>query len=350
MIHKTAAVLLFAASALCQEAIPARAFLLDDYRNIACVDLAKMRELDIWDDLRASVLSIMFVELEKELGGSLDALDRATIVSQIGEDGDVRQALEVRLLEGNAPLGVPKSMNNGWVCEEIEGRKVWQRNVYRAERMYQPNPNVQVWGTGNALDPVFAGKPRQGLPGPDVMSLLSGKGAALAYFVVDVEHPVLRRNILGKVFEGVEWPAGEEPKFVCMRVLATGDPDDPHLTVEVVLRHIKESGVAISDKAVEALLERVRTMPEMRVLRPVLARFQKRQDGADLRLVADLGRSRQAVGLLAPLALGVMMPAQVVEAQVIEAQAAAEEELVEEPPPPPPPAPPKKKGEGGGQR
>ncbi|MCB9884747.1 MAG: hypothetical protein H6838_04600 [Planctomycetes bacterium] len=336
---KAVPVLLFAALAVAQEPIPAKSFVLDDYHNVVSVDLAKLRAKDIWGDLEASVLKPVLTELEREFGGPLDSLDRMLLVAEFGDPAeDARLIREVRVFEGNTGLPVPTSLQaKTWEKRDLGGREVWCRSGFREERMYQPSANVQVWGTGLALDPVFEGEKRHGMPCADVMSLLSGKEESLAYIVLDVTRGPLRNQLLRGLFKDVDWPQGQEPSFLALRLLVTGDPDDPHLTVEAVLRHAADGeGVAVSDKAIDAFLERARTAPEFRAMRPVLREFHKKRDRADLLLVADLGRSRQAVGNVAGIVIALLGPQG--RAATVEAEVA-----VPPPPPPPPVEPPKKK-------
>lgn len=334
MIRVTA-VLLLATLAIAQDPIPARSFLLDDYRNVVSVDLARLRDKGIWGDLEASILGPMFGEMEREFGGPLDALDRLLLVAEFGEPvDDARQIREVRIFEGNKGLPLPNSFQYGnWEKQDMKGREVWCREGYRGERMYQPSPEVQVWGTSLALDPVFEGEKRRGMPCADVMSLLSGKNEVLAYIVLDVTRGPLQERVLKGMFGDAVWPQGQAPSFLSIRLMATGDADDPHLTVEATLRHATDGeGVAVSDKAIDAFLEKARTDPAMRVMQPALKKCTKKRDRADLRLVADLGRSREAVGHVAGIALALLKPGQ---PEVVEP--------VAKDPPAPPPAPEPKK-------
>jgi hypothetical protein len=64
----------------------------------------------------------------------------------------------------------------------------------------------------------------------------------------------------------------------------------------------------VTAKGADALLERLVAMPEMRAVKPVLAKVEKKRDRGDLVYSVDLGRVRDAVGkvamLAAPLFLG----------------------------------------------
>jgi hypothetical protein len=44
---------------------------------------------------------------------------------------------------------------------------------------------------------------------------------------------------LAGLLGGGEWPVDDPPRVLGVKVLATGDPDDLHLTIEAVLRHKK---------------------------------------------------------------------------------------------------------------
>jgi hypothetical protein len=107
---------------------------------------------------------------------------------------------------------------------------------------------------------------------------------------------------------GGDWPEDDMPQLLGARLLATGDEDDPHLTVEAVLRHQKAGdGIKVTEALSDGLLEKFRANPQMRLLRPLLKKVVKEVDGTDLVLRLDLGRVRNAVGHLATLALPMFM-------------------------------------------
>src|SRR5262245_38116103 len=120
-----------AASTLCcalaalpaQSPLTAKSFLPSDYRNIAFVDLAAMRDKGIWDELQASVLTAAFQQMEKEIGVGLRSLDRVTTVADpgSGEHGrlDAPDAWRVTVFEGNSKLGLPESVLQNWTEQKI---------------------------------------------------------------------------------------------------------------------------------------------------------------------------------------------------------------------------------------
>ncbi len=288
-----------------QAPLAAKAFFPNDYRHIAFVDLAAMRTRGIWEELEGSVLKLMFSQIEKEAGFALRALDRVTMVGDLreGASDDRREGTQVRVLEGNAPLGVPESVQQLWSKETLGTYEVRRRSRGSSDELFvSPRPEVQVYGSMRLVEPPLLGKPSAGTPCPDVMSLLSGRNDQLAYGVFDVSGELLQKNVLAKLFPDTTWPAGEAPSFMCLRLLATGDADDPHLSVEAVLRHGKEGpGMDASSKAFDELLARLVAMPQLRSLKPVWKRVEAKRHGADLIYVTDLGRVRDAVGHVAML-------------------------------------------------
>jgi len=287
-----------------QSPLAAKSFLPSDYRNVVCADLAAMRNKGIWDELQASVLKTVFQQMEKEAGFELGALDRVTSVADPGTGNswrDTADSTRVMVFEGNASLGMPESMRQHWTEEKIGAFTV--RALRDLELCVNPRPELLVFGSASVVRPVLEGKPHSGLPSADVMSLLSGRDDSLAYLVFNTALPLLRNEVLGRVFPDTPWAEGQAPAFVCVRVLATGDADDPHLGVEAVLRHAAEgAGMDVSATAADALLERLAAMPQLRTVKPLLQRVEKKRDRTDLVYSLDLGRAREAVGQVAALA------------------------------------------------
>ncbi|MBL8751896.1 MAG: hypothetical protein JNK15_01240 [Planctomycetes bacterium] len=303
-IHAPALCLL-ATTLLAQEAQPkpltARSFLPDEHRMAVHADIVAMRDRGIWDELQASVMKLAFKQMEKELGFPLASLDRVTMVGEIdGADAERPRTREVLVLEGNTDLAMHDRVR-GWEVFDVGGRDL-RRSGNRC--WVQPDPKLQVQGDESLVRPVLEGKPRAGMPCADVMSLLSGRKDQLAWFVFDVTHPKLRQGSLGQLFPGVEWPAGDAPTFVCLRVVMLGEDDDPHLGFEAVVRHAKEGdGLAVTEKAADEFVARLRDDPKLRLLKPVLAKAEKKRDRTDVVYRADFGRARDAVGLAATLVL-----------------------------------------------
>jgi hypothetical protein len=310
-------------------ALTAKSFLFDDAKNIATVDFAALRKTGVWDDLEVSVLKVAFAQMEKDLGFPLDALDRLTALGHFGDGGGMVRSRDVFVFEGNTGLAVPASVRNGsgWQRDErADGVAVWRRGG--GNLFVQVRPDLQVSGHEDFVQPVLGGKPWSNRQVPDVMSLMSGAKSPLAWLVVEVGHPVLGQQMLGSVFPDTEWPEGDAPTFLCLRLQVSGDADDPHLAIEAVLRHQKgEAGLKVTQQAVAGLLERLLAMPSMRAAKGVLTKAVTRTDHSDMVVAVDLGRSRDAVGTLATLAMPLFGRA----VEAVPARAV-----------PPPPAEPKK--------
>lgn len=327
MIRRLFPLFVCAAVAAAQDPPPPRAFLIDDHRNVVFADLAALRARGIWDELEVSVLKVAFRQLEKECGFPLAALDRVTMVADPPQEGGM--ALRVRqvcVLEGNAPLDVPDRVARGsWQRDMVGGQAVWRR-AGAGELFVRPRPELQVSGAEELIAPVLEGRPRAGQPCADVLSLLSGRGDNLAYFVIDVGASRLQRTVLQRLLGEVAWPDGDAPAFLLLRLRAIGEADDPHLEVESVVRHGRAGeGLAITVGAVDAWLEQIQKEPQLRALKPLWPSLVKKQDRTDLSLRLDLGRARDAVGRVALLLAPLLIPREVV---------AVEKEPAAEPPPP----------------
>ena len=309
-----------------QDPIPAKAFLLDDYRIVAFADCKALRDRGIWDDLEVSLLKLAFQQMEKEIGFPLKALDRVTMVAEPPVEGGMGVTVrQVCVMEGKAKLGAPDSVTRGsWSKEKFGACEVWRRAGARDETYACPRPEMQVFGTTDILQPVLEGKPNAGQPCADVMSLLSGRGDNLAYLAVDVSGPLLRKTVLQRLFGEAAWPEGDEPAFVLLRLRATGEADDPHLEVEAVIRHAKAAeGLAATEKLVEVWLEKTQKDPQFRALKPLWPGLQRKKDRTDLTLRLDLGRSRDAIGYVALLMAPILRPVEAVEATEVRVTAPA---------------------------
>lgn len=323
------ATFLVVTSAAAQQPLPAKAFLIDDYRNVAFADLKALRDRGIWADLEVSVLKVVFQQMEKEIGFPVTALDRVTMVADAGvqpKDGEVALSniKEVLVFEGNSALAVHTRFDQGgWEQATVGKHTVRRRNRMRPETFVQPSPEVQVHGATDVVEAALDGKPHAGQPCADLMSLLSGRGDNLAYLAVDVDNRLLRERVLGVLLPDAKWPEGEAPAFLFCRVRATGDADDPHLEIEAVLRHLKEGpGLEVSSTAVDAWIERMKKEPKMVAARPLLQRAEKKVDRADVVLRADMGRTREAVGHLASLVMPLLAPRAVQAEDAVEVEVA----------------------------
>jgi hypothetical protein len=209
------------------------------------------------------------------------------------------------LFEGNAPLGLPPTINGNdrWQQERI-GRHdcVGAEAGPDPEVIVRPGPELRVVGSRALVEPALLGKPANGLPKADLMSLLSGRGDNLAYLVVALSTPTLRRHVQLDLLQKTEWPADDQPTYMMIRLQATGDADDPHLRIEAVLRHqLGKHGLAVSDKAVRDWLAASKGAGAAPALKRVWDGVTIEANGIDLVASTDLGRARNAVGTLAQL-------------------------------------------------
>lgn len=330
---------LFAAAPLAaQPPLTAKSFLPVDYETTLFADLKLMRDRGIWDELDHSVLSIALRQMEKESGMSMDALDRVrAVIVHPPANQDVEESFDFKtlfLFEGNAPLGLPPTINgNSSYRQDRIGEYdcVLHGDGPHTEVLVRPTVDLRVVGSRELIEPALTGKPPKGLPKPDLMSLLSGRGDNLAYVVVAVSTPTLRRHVQLDLLQTTEWPATDQPTYLMFRLQATGSADDPHLRIEAVLRHqVGKEGLAISEKAMRGWLAAVKASVKVPALKPVWDGIVIEQSGIDLVAHADLGRARTAIGTLAQLIAPIFHTTSV------------SEERVEVPPPPPPPKNPGK--------
>ncbi|MCA8966293.1 MAG: hypothetical protein H6838_13265 [Planctomycetes bacterium] len=341
-----------AAAALPAQAKPptARQFLLDDYTTVVHLDMKAVRDTGVWDEMGASTLRVVCNFLDDQFGFSLDQLDRITSVQAPRvENGQVVATNEVVVVEGNDDLGEIADPGHNRYAELAIGAYTLRTDQWMENEAYvQVTPKLRVHGSPGLLTPVLTGKPRTGLPSPDVMAFTAGKKQLLFYAISDLRQPASMRKLVEEALPDAGWPQDDKPTFVCLSILASGDPDDPHLTAELVLRHgAAGPGLAASEKAVTAALERLAKLPQARAVWPLLKKVAHESDGSDALYRVDLGRARHVGGMLATMSPFLlfassqeMQAAPAMQVQVLEEVT----EEVEEPPPPPPPE--KKKDSG----
>ncbi len=341
---------------LCAQAPKARSFLFDNYRTVAMLDLEQTRDSGVWDELATSPLKMTIGLIEEQLGINVDKLDRVTMTRGAHAAGGGEEELrEVTVLEGSGGFELPGDVSSGRYQREAVGVHALYVERWGGEAFAAPSGRLHVYGPAQLLRDVLEGRPRTGLPSPDVMAFTAGRARALLYFAMDTKRDRAAleelREAAAELMDGFQWPAGDEPTMVGGRVTATGDEDDRHLLLEFVVRHgTAAAGLVATEKAVQDGLASLLKMPEARLFRPILKAVEYERRGTDATWRVDLGRARNVAGSLTTLSpflflatalqteqLPGMKNAPVLEVGV--------EELVEEPPPPPPEEP---SGGGGG--
>lgn len=327
------AILALSAITICAAVLPSQAkaltgqqFLLDEYTTVAHIDLQKMRDTGIWDEFSGSTLKMILGMAEEANEVSLDAIGQVTSVSRPSSQG---QTQEIVVIEGTAAIGaLGKQHPDRYHVSTVGAHSILLDQWSPGDAVMEVTPKLRVYGPSPLIQQVLNGRPRSGLPSADVMSFTAGKKDLLIYAVFDLGLDTASREVLNKALADTSWPADDAPTFACIRVFATGDEDDPHLTVEVVLRHGKDGdGLAVSEKAATAALARVHKMQEARILRPLLKKIEHNRDGTDATWRLDLGRARDVAGLLGTLSPFLMF-ARAREVQAVQLEVA--EEAVEE--------------------
>lgn len=286
----------------------ARQFLMDEYRTVIHADFKLLRDTGIWDEMNGTALKAVVALIEKEMTFSLEKLDRVTSVqAPLAEEGVEpelqRSVQQVTTVEGNGDLGDPDSDEDSrYQIEEIGAHRLLL-DQWGSDSVVQVSPQLRVYGNTVLLRKVLSGKPRAGLPSADVLSFTAGKKNLLAYVVADVKNHAQPREALGRILPDAAWPEDDQPTHMCIRLLATGDEDDPHMVLEWAVRHGKDgAGLVATEKAVAAALQRLRDLKESRLFRPLLKKIDHERDGTDAVWRVDLGRARQAMGMLGTLA------------------------------------------------
>ena len=373
---------LFAAS--CSVALPAQRqapkaqhFLFDGYTTAMSLDMKKMRDRGVWDEIGAQPgLKLVFKMVEAQYGFSLDSLNQAMIVRMRKGPGQSAQgSVEVSFVETDVAMKPGRDQEDMVRVEAGDYTMLaspWDEDSVEA----QVTPKLRVFGSMDIIHSVLEGQRMTGVPSGDVMSLTVGQEDLLGYAVLDFGDRAIQEDVTDLLGEP-DWAEDDKPTFLAVRLSTQGDDDDPHLKLEVVVRHGKDGeGLVVSEKAVNERLKELMAVKEARLFLPLLKQIQHKRDRTDAIWSVDLGRARDfggTVSMLAPLlmvtrasqqAQALMVPgvqvvpvAQAEEEGVDEAKPAKEAKPVKkgkgvveikrkpvvEPPPPPPPT-----GNGGG--
>ena len=290
--------------------LTARSFHVDDHRTMLRVDMKAFRDSGVWEELNvggAAAILQLFVE---DLGFGFDELDRMTMTRRLpepAEDGSARESIGVVVYEGNQPLGAMASYEGARYTLERVGVHDLYVDSWGGDAATSPHDRLRVTGAEQLVREVLEGRPRSGLPSADVMAFTAGKAGTLIDVVIDLaQEPGLEAEVvalLAEADEGVQWPEGDRPSMFGVRVAATGDEDDRHLELELVVRHgTAGAGLAVTEHAVGAGIEALKRLKEARLFRPLLKKFEHERSGTDAIWRVDLGRARAFGGSLLTLA------------------------------------------------
>ncbi len=216
----------FVALAACTAVLPAQAkvptarqFLFDDYTSVMSIDMKKMRDSGVWDEMTSTALKMIFGMMEKQFGFPLDALDRATLVRRFSVDGEDTKSHEIITVEGNADLGESADVQYGrYVATDVDDYAVMLDQFIPDYAMVHVTPKLLVFGPLGLLESVLKGEPRGGLPSGDVMSFTAGQKGLLGYVVGDLRPRDMPREGLDEMLPDAAWPEDDRPKFACIRL------------------------------------------------------------------------------------------------------------------------------------
>lgn len=290
---------LCAGSTSAQTPFKAQDYLQDGYRDIVVFDFAQLRKTGVWDELNTGAAKLVIGMLESAIGTPLDRIDRFRMVPCAQQPTATGQQIRGNLMitEANEPFAPEVIDEEYWVREKVGDHDL----LYRKNFPYgsvSPAPHVRLTGPLKHLRAKLTGARNPGLPCPDIQSLMSArKDGLLCYFVLDLGRDD-RRDVL-KNFPNATWPKRDPPQFVLLRFLATGDTDDPHIAMEIAIRHLRPGdGLQVTNRAVTDEMEKLIKNWKYRFFaKPLKARKQV-IDGSDLSITFDLGRARTAVGFL----------------------------------------------------
>jgi hypothetical protein len=308
MIHCLLTLTLCLAAAFGQQAPTLRSFCFRDYENVLEVDLKQLRDTGVWDDLGASALKLALGRFDDEMGFRLEDADRLMALVRVLPENEQRSGAnheDLFLFEGNKELPWPKQSRETHETQVGAG-------TMRAYSEHSSSVSLRVgklalMGHRSAIEPVLQGKPHDGLPCADVMSLQADRRGLLTFVAFRLARDTPPQQTMRQALSGVEWPADDEPTFVSFRLRLAGDQLDPRLDLEMVLRHTKVGdGIAVTEPAIDAALAKLVALPEARMFAPLLKKVERTRSGADAIWRVDLGRSRDAAGTIGTM-LGLLL-------------------------------------------
>jgi len=322
-------------------ALDARAFVPTDPRSEIFVDFRAMRDSGVWDGVTSSIARTVLPLLEQQLGFHLDAVDRLRAYPQNGPGQEGRNDTGVVLFEGSAdlvtPAGAPDTatttvaghevvvVSSGWAPDD----PTW---------WVAPKPGVLVYGSKHLVEPALLGKGTPGVTPPELLSLVAGRGV-LAHAVVTFDDTARAGFI-----EAVEARGIAPPEFLmlCVRIVPGEKPDDePVVHVDGKLRWpTAEQGPQQMTDHLKARIELLKKHPRFGALRRIWNLIELRTDGRDLTAHIELGRPRDAGGLVAVAAPFLMFAGSATVGPEVQATTA-------DPAPPAPPVPVPAVPEGG---
>jgi hypothetical protein len=330
-----------------EQAPKAQNFLFDGYTTVMHLDMKRMRDRWIWDEVGAQPgLKLIFKTLEDQFGYSLDSLNRATTVMM--STGPNQSEQEVAFVETEEAM--KPSADQDDMVASLTGNYTMLASRWNPDSVQvQVTPKLRVFGPLRVIQNVLEGNPLTGVPSADVMSLTVGQKDLLGYAVLDFDLRSIRQNITEFLGEP-NWPEDDKPLFFAVRLSTQGDEDDPHLKLEAVVRHgIDGKGLIVSETAVAARLKELMAMKEARLFMPMLKQIKHKRDRTDAIWSVDLGRARDFGGMLSMLAPFLMISRTIGQAEQVMMAAPARQKVQVAEPPPPPPLPPTGNG-GGGQQ
>ena len=280
-----------------QKPLTAASFMPDEPQAAYAIDLARMREREVWDELEHSLLSTILRRMEQELGFPLDGLDRMQCWVRIGDDKEMS-----RTLTWEGKVGLPPQVNGpGWSTEQI-GAHAAKVQGERPEVYVRPADGLLVMGTRALVEPVLLGAQHGGRPSADFLSLVSGRGDTLLYIYTDLRAARGSRGDFG-FLDQIQYPEDDPATHLLLRVRLLGDGDEQRLQLEGVVRHrLGKDGLRATETAGREWLQQLAQHPRLGALKKMWDDVHIASEGPDLVARLDLGRPRDAAGKLAVLA------------------------------------------------
>ena len=303
-------------------------FFPKDYSGEVMVDFKALRESGLWDGIERSMFKIPLGMFAEEFGFGFDDLDRIRVLPGPLHDDDNRHYRgSVSVFEGNEQVGYRPGLKNQG-AEEVE---IGGHDVLEVKKDYLPgggeihvcpSPGVLIFGDSDLIRPTLEGTHKGGVPHPDIMSLLTGRGVLLRFVFALTPKDIENDFGFKTVAEMVHWDPEDPPQLMMVRAVQKEVEGEDHVFFEASVQFRSGAkSLATVQKFVEEQIDVAKKHPRLGALKWVWSNLKIEADGAELRVTLDLGTTRQAAGqlpmLLAPIAMFGMM-AQPQEVEIIE--------------------------------
>ena len=329
--------ILLAGAATAQQPLTPQSFFPAGYDSEIYFNVQKAVDGGLLEAVNGTFRQFTLDQFSQHWGFPLEDAKELRCVSLFGEaDGRVRVE-QIWTMHGKKSIGMPKEFGYVEKTEEkIGGVPVVTEQRWDGEVSYvSPHAGLVVSGPKRFIEAALARKSRGGRPSAGLMTLTARKGS---FADVAIRLNDAMRDDLPP-FMDQSWLTEADPlEYFVFRAIESYDDEDDidaTYTVEGVLRCPKGAGGAARiEQKVREGLDWLQKDKQLGAFKHVWKAVKVESDETDVKLSLELGKPREAIGILSSLMVP-MFTARAVEVQAvqvmeIEEVVEEEEEVVEE--------------------